>query len=156
MREVSRLSQLLIMRHGDAEPSAISDEDRPLSARGRSEVERMGAALFEHLRIDRIVASPLLRAQETASLMTSSYSHEIHIDTCAGLSPNGITDQVLAKFDEVAGSVLLVTHMPLIAGLVYKLSGKHQSVQTAELFCFDMQLKAPPRSLMFNLQPSGL
>ena len=119
-------------------------------------VERIGSALFEHLRIDRIVASPLLRAQETASLITSFYSHEIHIDTCAGLSPNGITDQVLAEFDEVVGSVLLVTHMPLVAELVRALSGKRQSVQTAELFCFDMQLKAPLRSLMFNLQPTRL
>ena len=144
------------MRHGDAEPSAVSDEVRPLSARGRSEVQEVGRTLVARLGIDRIVASPLLRAQETASLITSFYSHEIHIDTCAGLSPNGITDQVLAEFDEVVGSVLLVTHMPLVAELVRALSGKRQSVQTAELFCFDMQTKAQLRSLMFNLQPSRL
>ena len=144
------------MRHGDAEPSAVSDEVRPLSARGRSEVQEVGRALVAHLGIDRIVASPLVRAQETASLVAACFSYEIQRDTCVGLSPNGIPDQLIAEFDEGVGSVLLVTHMPLIAGLVYALSGKRRAVQTAELFCFDMQTKAPLQSLMFNLQPSRL
>ena len=144
------------MRHGDAEPSAVSDEVRPLSARGRSEVQEVGRALVAHLGIDRIVASPLVRAQETASLVAACYSHEIQRDTCVSLSPNGIPDQVIAEFDEGVGSVLLVTHMPLIADLVSALSGKRQAVQTAELFCFDMEMKVPLRSQMFNLQPSRL
>ena len=144
------------MRHGDAEPSAVSDEVRPLSARGRSEVQEVGRALVAHLGLDKIVASPLVRAQETASLVAACYSHEIQRDTCVSLSPNGIPDQVIAEFDEGVGSVLLVTHMPLIADLVSALSGKRQAVQTAELFCFDMEMKAPLRSQMFNLQPSRL
>lgn len=144
------------MRHGDAEPSAVSDEVRPLSARGRSEVQEVGRALVAHLGIDKIVASPLVRAQETASLVAACYSHEIQRDTCVSLSPNGIPDQVIAEFDEGVGSVLLVTHMPLIADLVSALSGKRQAVQTAELFCFDMEMKAPLRSQLFNLQPSRL
>ena len=133
------------MRHGDAEPSAVSDEVRPLSARGRAEVQEVGRALVAHLGIDKIVASPLVRAQETASLVAACYSHEIQRDTCVSLSPNGIPDQVIAEFDEGVGSVLLVTHMPLIADLVSALSGKRQAVQTAELFCFDMEMKAPLR-----------
>ena len=144
------------MRHGDAEPSAVSDEVRPLSARGRAEVQEVGRALVAHLGIDKIVASPLVRAQETASLVAACYSHEIQRDTCVSLSPNGIPDQVIAEFDEGVGSVLLVTHIPLIADLVSALSGKRQAVQTAELFCFDMEMKAPLRSQMFNLQPSRL
>ena len=76
--------------------------------------------------------------------------------TRVSLSPNGIPDQVIAEYDEGVGSVLLVTHMPLIAELVSALSGKRQAVQTAELFCFDLQTKAPLRSPMFNLQPSRL
>ncbi len=150
------MAHLLIMRHGDAEPSAVSDEVRPLSARGRSEVQEVGRALVAHLGIDKIVASPLVRAQETASLVAACYSHEIQRDTCVSLSPNGIPDQVIAEFDEGVGSVLLVTHMPLIADLVSALSGKRQAVQTAELFCFDMEVKAPLRSQLFNLQPSRL
>ena len=150
------MAHLLIMRHGDAEPSAVSDEVRPLSARGRSEVQEVGRALVAHLGLDKIVASPLVRAQETASLVAACYSHDIQRDTCVSLSPNGIPDQVIAEFDEGVGSVLLVTHMPLIADLVSALSGKRQAVQTAELFCFDMEMKAPLRSQMFNLQPSRL
>ena len=150
------MAYLLIMRHGDAEPSAVSDEVRPLSARGRAEVQEVGRALVAHLGIDKIVASPLVRAQETASLVAACYGHEIQRDTCVSLSPNGISDQVIAEFGEGVGSVLLVTHMPLIADLVSALSGKRQAVQTAELFCFDMEMKAPLRSQMFNLQPSRL
>ena len=117
---------------------------------------RRSAERLSHLIIDKIVASPLVRAQETASLVAACYSHEIQRDTCVSLSPNGISDQVIAEFDEGVGSVLLVTHMPLIADLVSALSGKRQAVQTAELFCFDMEMKAPLRSQMFNLQPSRL
>ena len=148
------MAHLLIMRHGDAEPSAVSDEVRPLSARGRSEVQEVGRALVAHLGIDKIVASPLVRAQETASLVAACYSHEIQRDTCVSLSPNGIPDQVIAEFDEGVGSVLLVTHMPLIAELVSALSGKRQAVQTAELFCFDMEMKAPLR--IANVQSSAI
>ena len=144
------------MRHGDAEPSAVNDEARRLSARGRSEVQRIGRALVTHLLIDKIVASPLVRAQETASLVAACYGHEIQRDTCVSLSPNGISDQVIAEYDKGVGSVLLVTHMPLIAELVYALSGKRQAVQTAEVFCFDLQTRAPLRPPMFNLQPSKL
>jgi len=144
------------MRHGDAEPSAVSDEVRPLSARGRSEVQEVGRALVAHLGIDKIVASPLVRAQETASLVAACYSHEIQRDTCVSLSPNGIPDQVIAEFDGGVGSVLLVTHMPLIADLVSAISGKRQAVKTAEVFCFDLQTRAPLWPPMFNLQPSRL
>ena len=150
------MSHLIIMRHGDAEPSAVSDKGRPLSARGRSEVQRIGRALAAHLGIDKIVASPLVRAQETASLVAACYSHEIQRYTSVSLAPNGIPDQVIAEYDGGVGSVLLVTHMPLIAELVAALSGKRQAVQTAELFCFDMQMKASLRPPMFNLQPSRL
>ena len=98
----------------------------------RSPVWRAGDPRFRdwsraaaHLSIDKIVASPLVRAQETASLVAACYSHEIQRYT-SGLAPNGIPDQVIAEYDEGVGSVLLVTHMPLIAGLVAALSGKRR------------------------------
>ena len=56
--------------------------------------------------------------------------------TRVSLSPNGIPDQVIAEYDEGVGSVLLVTHMPLIAELVYALSGKRQGRANSRIILF--------------------
>ena len=92
------MSHLIIMRHGDAEPSAVSDKGRPLSARGRSEVQRIGRALAAHLSIDKIVASPLVRAQETASLVAACFSHEIQRTRVRPIA-QWDSDQVIAEYD---------------------------------------------------------
>ena len=59
---------LWLLRHGEAEARARSDAERPLTERGRKEVRRCA----ERLRgrpLQYILASPYLRAQQTAEIV---------------------------------------------------------------------------------------
>jgi probable phosphoglycerate mutase len=66
--------EILLVRHGEsvgnAEDRMQGQSDYPLSATGRAQARRLGAWLAERaLRWDRVYASPLLRAAETARLV---------------------------------------------------------------------------------------
>ena len=63
--------RLLLIRHAKAEDPAIwsSDAARPLSPEGRRQAEHLGGRLVElGLACEQLLASPLVRARETAEL----------------------------------------------------------------------------------------
>lgn len=71
--------ELLLIRHGLPVHVAHDDgraADPPLSAEGRAQAERLAQWLREE-RIDRVISSPLLRAQETAEPLARSKGLEI-------------------------------------------------------------------------------
>jgi probable phosphoglycerate mutase len=73
--------ELLLIRHGLPERIVNDDgtpADPPLSAVGRSQAERVGAWL-EAAGIDRIYASPLLRARETAAPLAARRALDVEI-----------------------------------------------------------------------------
>lgn len=57
--------KLWLLRHGEAEPHASRDSERRLTAHGRKEVLQ-SAARLAGLPLDGILASPYVRAQQTA------------------------------------------------------------------------------------------
>lgn len=64
--------RLLLIRHAKAEDAAIwsSDAVRPLAPEGRRQAEHLGHRLVElGLACEQLLASPLLRARETAELL---------------------------------------------------------------------------------------
>jgi phosphohistidine phosphatase len=64
--------RLLLIRHAKAEDAAVwsSDVVRPLAPEGRRQAEHLGARLVElGLACEQLLASPLLRARETAELL---------------------------------------------------------------------------------------
>ncbi len=60
--------KLYLIRHAEAVPAAANDADRELTEQGREQARRLADA-FQRLgiRFDAIVASPLIRAQQTAA-----------------------------------------------------------------------------------------
>ena len=82
---------LHLFRHGIAEerdPSRYPDDRlRPLSKQGWARTTRAAAGMFElGVTIDRLIASPLVRAQQTASIVSSVYG-EIPVETLDALAP---------------------------------------------------------------------
>lgn len=72
--------ELLLIRHGLPEHVVTDDgspADPPLAAEGRDQAERVGRFL-EGARIDRIYASPLRRAQQTAAPLAARLGLDIH------------------------------------------------------------------------------
>lgn len=113
--------RLLLLRHGEAERTAPSDELRALTASGRDEVARTArhiAALG--LPAPVVVSSPYLRARETAAILAAILDVD-PVRTVSRITPDDSPTRALAVIDPLcaAGSVVVVvTHMPLIGRLL--------------------------------------
>ncbi|TFY92160.1 phosphohistidine phosphatase SixA [Pseudomonas kairouanensis] len=127
--------KLWILRHGEAEGHARTDAERNLTEHGRAEVLRSAAHLIG-LPISAIIASPYVRAQQTAHLVREALGFEPPIRTVPWLTPEGNPQQVLEKLD-TDDNVLLVSHQPLVGSLICFLQHGHlrqpQPMYTASL-----------------------
>ena len=109
--------RLWLLRHGQAEPQAASDAARELTAHGRKEVLQAAAQLAGR-PLTAILASPYVRAQQTAALVRESLGFAGAVGTVAWLTPDTDPRDVLKYLDEREGSeILLVSHQPLIGAL---------------------------------------
>ena len=112
-----------LLRHGRAETAGpgIDEEDRRLTKRGREEIAAAGRWMAtQGLRFDLIAASPLVRAQETATIIAENLGEKDRLVTWKVLAPGGIPDTVchlIGKHPEVR-SILLVGHEPLLSALI--------------------------------------
>ena len=116
--------KLWVLRHGEAESHAPSDAQRNLTERGRDEVLRSAAHLIDQ-PISAIIASPYVRAQQTAELVRTALGVVPEIRTVAWLTPDSNPQQVLEKLD-TDDTVLLVSHQPLVGNLISFLQHGHQ------------------------------
>ena len=127
--------KLWVLRHGEAESHAPSDAQRNLTERGREEVLHSAAHLIGQ-PISAIIASPYVRAQQTAQLVREALGFVPEIRTVSWLTPDGNPLQVLEKLD-TDDNVLLVSHQPLVGNLISFLQHGHerqpQPMHTASL-----------------------
>ena len=119
---------LEILRHGEAEPAGQGgDAARPLSPVGRRAVAALAAALArEGAGPKRIVASPILRARQTAEIVRDATPGALAVEPLDELLPEREPSVVLAALeahDAFDGRVLLVTHQPLAGRLAALLTG---------------------------------
>ena len=77
-----------LLRHADAgDPEAWSgpDAERPLSAKGRSQSERLGTFLASvSFKPDQIVSSPRVRAAQTAEIVAEHLGMKVRVDDRLG------------------------------------------------------------------------
>lgn len=127
--------KLWVLRHGEAEPHARSDAERNLTAHGRAEVLRSAAHLIGQ-PVSAIIASPYVRAQQTAQLVREALGFEPEIRTVGWLTPDSNPVEVVNNLD-APGNVLLVSHQPLVGSLIGLLQHGHlrnpQAMGTASL-----------------------
>lgn len=111
--------RLWLMRHGQAEAHALakSDISRSLTIHGRDEVSRIA----RHLRdapLDTILASPYVRAQQTAEHVRQILGLNRHIETVDWLTPDTSPAKTIAQLDRYNDQhILLVSHQPLLGRL---------------------------------------
>lgn len=114
------------MRHGEAAPSAAggSDGSRPLTTRGRRQVADAAAGLRAlGVAFDRVLASPLRRAQQTAEIVARELAADAPVlETVAELDGSAPADAVLAALGRLAvapeEAMAVVGHMPGLGELV--------------------------------------
>ena len=113
-----------ILRHGEAQAHARTDAERNLTEHGRAEVLRSAAHLIGQ-PLGAIIASPYVRAQQTAQLVRDVLGFQPEIRTVPWLTPDGDVQRVLEKLDS-DDDVLLVSHQPLVGSLISFLQHGHQ------------------------------
>lgn len=119
--------RLWLMRHGEA-AAGHPDWRRELTERGRGEVLLMSTWLAQALDHEerkhlRLVASPYVRAQQSARIVAETLDSDVETLDC--ITPD---DSPLTVIDwlqtEAGGSpILLVSHMPLVGELTACLVG---------------------------------
>lgn len=121
------MMDIFLLRHGNAESSAPRDRDRQLSAEGREELHRVLASCGEDLAgVQHVLVSPYLRAQQTCeiALQYMPQVQQAQQQTVDFLKPSGSCQAVIDwAYDAQYGSVMLVTHQPLIGTLLDELCG---------------------------------
>lgn len=152
---------LLVMRHGDAEPykGASTDAARALTGFGREQAKSASKKLLERRRPDTVFISPYRRAQETAAIVlmelesgaaskrikpvdsdVDSPARPIRSETMDWLTPEADLAQVTQGLSEVdAPILLLVSHMPLVSVLTSYLCGENHAFGTAQIACIELE-----------------
>lgn len=105
--------ELILWRHAEAE-DGVPDNSRPLTEKGRRQAKGMAHFLSGRLPPNtRILVSPAVRAQETATALTS------HFITAPNIGVNATPQTAIATagWPKTEGSVLLVGHQPWMGEL---------------------------------------
>lgn len=138
--------RIWILRHGQAEPMAPTDAQRSLTDTGRAEAITMARQLAGE-PLDVILASPYVRAQQTAALVQQTIGYTRSIATAAWLTPDDDPRQAVEYLGERSeANLLLVSHQPLVSQLVSLLVEGHRQghypMPTAGLACVDLDVAA--------------
>lgn len=110
-----RDGDIYLMQHGEAVAAEI-DPERPLSAQGAAHVLAVAArAAAGGVRIDRIVHSGKLRAEQTASLLATHLGCA-RVDAVPGLKPGDRVDVAAAALLDPGrqGTLGIVGHLPFL------------------------------------------
>src|SRR5262245_61291549 len=113
--------ELYLIRHAEAAPvgerGMTDDADRPLTTKGETQAASVGKALQRRgITLDRLVASPLLRAQQTANILVRHLQPAPELVTSDALAPGAKPRKLAKQLRSVEGERIgLVGHMPHIA-----------------------------------------
>jgi phosphohistidine phosphatase len=154
--------RLYIVRHGEAEPQAATDAERPLTALGASQVRALWTRLHaSQPEPARIVSSPLRRAQETARIVAGIWEDAPTVVEQSLLRPETAVEQTL---DWLGGEPdldrwVLVSHMPLVALLTGRLvegPGTRYPFAVGAVACLEVEVACLAGSRLLWLEsPQG-
>lgn len=136
--------RLWLLRHGEAEARAPSDEQRELTAAGRAAVVRSAQAL-SGAGLQLILTSPYVRARQTAALVQGQLGWPDEPRLADWATPDGAPEQALNELARLElAELLLVTHNPFVGELAgWLLHGHRQApvaMGTASLLCLEAPL----------------
>ncbi len=132
--------RVFLVRHAKAEPPSRDDADRRLTAEGRARFHRLLAALGGRLEVRRIVTSPLVRARQTAELLSAATGAPVEEDERLASGASEGTD-LLGMVRAAAAGTALVGHNPEIAEAVARVAGKDLEVKPGAVAALDVEGK---------------
>ena len=120
--------RIFLVRHADADaeiPEGLGDEARTLTAKARLAIHGHFVALAERMQgVNLILSSPLVRAVQTAQLLSFAIKHEGSLKTHRSLLPDmpvGTLDPVLTE--HAGENLVLVGHQPSMGAMASHLLG---------------------------------
>lgn len=137
---------LYLMRHGEAQAHAASDKLRQLTQRGIDDVRMVARQLASKgVVLDRCIASPYLRAQQSAAEFLKELRSDLELQTEERLAPSTRPSELVTFLQNVQGEhVLLVTHNPLVsevhALLTRGATDELRVMGTSELVCISFEV----------------
>tara|TARA_R110000772_G_scaffold118068_8_gene223686 strand:+ start:2484 stop:2957 length:474 start_codon:yes stop_codon:yes gene_type:complete len=150
-----------LLRHGVAELKTRTDAERQLSPLGKKNIVNIAAQFrASKYSIDRCIASPYLRARQTAELFLNAIELGIKLESNSMLLSQNKAVDVL-RFLETAKekNILLVGHNPLLSelfGLLTQGSTNYDMkiLAAGELCCIHFEtVGAGLGKNLFNLAP---
>src|SRR5438552_566295 len=129
---------LFILRHGLAAvlgepglPKELTDADRPLTAKGKQRLWRTTEAMqARELKFDVVISSPLLRAMQTAQIVTEAMELRKKLILTDHLAPGGSPKSLIEQINELGPrvkDVLLVGHEPYLSKFIALLAAGNTS-----------------------------
>lgn len=116
------------MRHGDADaeiPEGLGDEARALTAKARQAIHAHFTSLAERMAdVDLVLTSPLVRAVQTAQILSFVLAHDGLLKAHRSLLPDmpvGALDSVLVE--HAGENLILVGHQPSMGAMAAHLLG---------------------------------
>ncbi len=112
--------QIILIRHGEAEPLKRTDAERNLTLNGLHQAQQAAAWLLNHqYAIDGLFASPYFRARQTAGELANVL--EIPVTLTDRITPERDPREVMAWLESQdlpdEAVIALVCHMPVIGRL---------------------------------------
>jgi len=108
---------IYLVRHGEAMPGH-DDAARPLSDRGRAEIERVARLAADlGLRPARIRHSGVLRARETADILAAHLAPAGGVEPGEGLAPDDEPERAAVDCELAREPLMLVGHLPHLGRL---------------------------------------
>jgi len=139
--------RLYLMRHGEAVPRAASDAARALTPRGSRQVEEVATRRKDDLAtLELVVASPYLRARQTAEKIMRGLGHRGGPLISTQLRPDADIRALGALVDTcTVENLLLVSHQPLVGATLAWLTGLKElsAMGTADLAALELIAFAP-------------
>ncbi|MBI5477671.1 MAG: phosphohistidine phosphatase SixA [Deltaproteobacteria bacterium] len=149
--------RLYLVRHGAAK-SELEDPQRPLTAAGRRDVERVAAWLARlELPVGAVWHSGKARARETAASVSGAVVGAAAPVEHPGLQPNDAPDGVQAEIEHGARDLMIVGHLPFLGRLAsLLLAGWTEGVvidfQPGGVVCLERADTGTPRGLRWGVR----
>ena len=134
--------QLILWRHAEAEGDAPTDMARRLTPKGQKQALKMAAWAAAQAGGDlnswRVVASPAVRAQQTAGAL------QLPFETVDALAPDATRDEILraADWPDAASNVIVVGHQPtlgMVAAFLINGVDGYVPVKKGAMWWFEMR-----------------
>ena len=153
--------KIFIMRHGEAEHYASSDELRELTNRGRQDSKAVAFAASEQgfKEFDKVLVSPFIRAQQTW-LEISEHFSSARVEDSDDITPYGDSEDVFAFANAIIelenlDSLLFVSHLPLVGYLTAEFATgiNPPMFPTSGLACIEYDPSTQKGELLWHIAP---